>query len=102
MTTLSIKRGVRCFGVRPEIVLALQIAQHIYEAFDSNLVVTSLVEGEHTRASLHYTGCAVDLRLPNERPQEVVATLQSALGDDFDVILESDHVHVEFQPKTPY
>lgn len=102
MKTFSIKPGVRCFGVRPEVVLALHIAQHIYEAFDFDFVVTSLVEGTHTRASLHYTGCAADLRLPPSRAVEVVAALQSALGDDFDVVLEGDHVHMEFQPKAPY
>lgn len=93
---------MRCFGVRPEIVLALQVAHNIFEAFSFDLVVTSLLDGEHSRSSLHYTGCAADLRLPGSRAAEVVAALQHALGDDFDVILESDHIHIEFQPKASY
>ena len=26
--------------------------------------------------------------------------LSEALGEEFDVVLESDHIHIEFQPKT--
>lgn len=102
MIPFSIKPGVRVFGARPELVLALQIAHNVYEAFGFGLVVTSIMEGTHTRASLHYTGCAADLRLPPDRAAELVAALQYALGDDFDVVLEGDHVHLEFQPKAPY
>lgn len=98
----SIKPGVRCFGIRAELALALQIAANVYEAFDSDCVITSLIEGTHSKGSMHYAGVAADLRLPTSRAAEVVAALQSALGSDFDVVLEGDHVHVEFQPKAPY
>jgi hypothetical protein len=88
--------------MRPELGLALSIAQAVYAIHGSEFVITSVVEGEHKRASLHYTGCAADLRRPAIGAETLVARLTAALGDDFDVIFESDHIHVEFQPKAPY
>ena len=52
--------------------------------------------------SLHYAGCAVDLRFPPDNAAGLKAALAEALGGDYDVVLEADHIHVEFQPKTPY
>lgn len=99
---MRIKSGVRLLGLRPEVVLALQVADTILALSGADLVVTSAIDGTHTRASLHYTGCAVDLRRPAIRAAEIVQELKEALGADFDVILETDHVHCEFQPKAGY
>jgi len=101
---MEIKAGVRVLGVRPEIVLALMVMREIYTTHGqfAAFVVTSVVEGVHKRASLHYTGCAVDLRLPTADAAQIVASGKAALGDDFDVVIEADHLHLEFQPKTPY
>ena len=99
-----LKVGVRVLGLRPEMVLAAMIAQQVYASFGSEgwYVITSCVEGTHSRASLHYTGCALDLRRPPVNAEKIAAALKEALGDDYDAILEVDHIHVEFQPKTPY
>lgn len=101
---MSIKPGVRVLGVRPEIVLALAIVKDAYVTRDqgAQFVVTSIMEGTHKRASLHYMGCAADLRLPTQFAAEIVADAKARLGDDYDVILEGNHVHLEFQPKSPY
>jgi hypothetical protein len=88
--------------MRPELGLALSIAQAVYAVHGSEFAITSVVEGEHMRASLHYTGCAADLRVPAIGSDTLVARLKTALGDDYDVVLESNHIHVEFQPKAPY
>ena len=32
---------------------------------------------------------------------KLVARIKSCVGDDFDVLLEADHLHIEFQPKAP-
>lgn len=101
---MSIKPGVRVLGVRPEIVLALAILQDVFAKAGVPFVITSIMEGTHSRASLHYTGCAADLRRPPDtaRATELVGLAKAALGDDFDVLLESDHFHLEWQPKAPY
>lgn len=104
---LTIKPGVRCMGVNPEIVLALTVALGVFDRHGVDCVVTSLTEGRHRNASLHYVGAAVDLRtrhLPGgsrgAAAQAVGDQLRAALGEDFDVVVERDHIHLEFQPKS--
>ena len=99
---MKLKAGVRVLGLRPEMVLALLVLDSVFKAWGSEFVVTSAVEGEHMRASLHYTGSAVDVRLPTNAVNEIIAEAARALGEDFDVILETNHIHIEFQPKRPY
>jgi NO-binding membrane sensor protein with MHYT domain len=99
-----LKPGVRVLGLRPEMVLALAVMDTIYTTHNQAMVVTSVIEGVHSRASLHYTGMAADLRRPADAMilQRIIDDAKVALGDDYDVVLEVDHVHVEFQPKAPY
>ena len=101
---MQIKSGVRIYGIRPEVVLALLVAQHAYEQFGeaSRFVVTSVADGKHSQGSLHYVGCAVDLRLPRQARGSIINALKANLGPDFDVVLEGSHIHLEFQPKEAY
>ncbi len=64
-------------------------------------VITSARDGQHKSNSLHYQGKAIDLRIsdmPPGRERDVVRELQRALGSDFDIVLESDHIHLEYDP----
>ncbi len=102
---MKIKPGVRILGIRPEILLALMIAESLFNKENVELVITAAIDGKHSRASLHYTGAAVDLRirhLPLGGAEKIYGDLISALGSDYDVVLEKSHIHVEFQPKVPY
>lgn len=99
---LSIKAGVQVGGLRPEMILAVMVAERIWSGFGVELVITSALDGKHSQTSLHYAGCAVDFRtnqMASDAIQEAARTLKEALGQDFDVIIEKDHVHVEFQPR---
>ena len=98
---ISLKPGVRIFGVKPEIVLALQIAESVWQAqCGQPLVVTSVTDGRHMPESLHYQGLAADLRLPSVPDLEALrSALAVALGPEFDVILERDHYHLELDIK---
>jgi hypothetical protein len=61
-------------------------------------VVTSTYEGTHSPGSLHYVNRAIDLRLmPNSAL--VCDKIRKALGTAYDVVLEKDHIHVEFDPR---
>jgi len=100
---MRLKEGVKLAGIQPEIVLALQIAEQIYKDYGVELVVTSLLDGKHSSPnSLHYVGKAADLRtrdiLANRR-EEIRKKLADALGNEFDVILEADHYHIEMDLK---
>jgi hypothetical protein len=67
------------------------------------MVVTSVNDGSHSYSSLHYSGCAADLRIRNlpehTMPEDVANEIKERLGKDFDVIVEKDHIHMEYQPK---
>ena len=99
---LSLKAGVRITGMRPEILLAAVAAMEVYKAAGHDLMITACVDGRHMTGSLHYAGAAIDLRTRDVAPADVpklIAQIKSCLGDDFDVLLEVDHIHIEFQPK---
>lgn len=101
---MTLKAGVRITGVKPETVLALIVCDGVYRSLGYEMVVTSVCEGKHSRGSIHFVGMAFDLRISNLRQESVpmiVSRMKDQLGQDFDVVLESDHVHVEFEPKEP-
>jgi len=66
------------------------------------MIITSANDGKHGRNSLHYKDRAIDIRtrdLPHEKITALAAALQMELGDDWDVVVEKTHIHVEFDPK---
>ena len=74
----------------------------VYIHAGQGFTVTSLNDSKHSFKSLHYSGCAADLRtrdLKGITPEEMKVRLKDALGKDFDVVVESDHIHVEYDPK---
>lgn len=98
---LSIKPGVRVRGVSNEILLAIMVAQSVFEYFKEDMTITSITDGDHKAGSLHNTGDAVDLRTREVDPRfisQLVAQLQTSLGNSYDVVLEDDHIHVEYDP----
>lgn len=67
------------------------------------MVITSANDGKHKENSLHYKNLALDIRtrhLEKDEIQIVLNYLRTKLGGDYDVILESDHIHVEYDPKS--
>jgi hypothetical protein len=77
------------------------IAEAVYRQYGTDLVITSANDGKHMDGSLHYQGKALDFRTwtLNGREMMVHAQLKRELGDQYDTILEKDHIHIEFQPK---
>lgn len=99
---MNLKKGVNCSGVNPEILLALLVADGIYQDFGYDMTVTSLKDGKHMMKSLHYVGKAADIRISNVRKMDTIhifKALIEALTDDFDVVLEPTHIHIEYDPK---
>lgn len=99
---LALKPGVDPEGMRPEILLAVMVAADVYSEAGKDLVVTSLLDGDHRAKSYHYNGLAVDLRIHNldkVTQSTVTAKLRQRLTTDYDVVLEPDHIHIEFDKK---
>ena len=95
-----IKSGVDIRGLTPQMAIAYTIACRCYGQYDC--VITSASDGKHGPNSLHYKGQALDLRtrhLNGQGLQAVYHKLKESLGEQFDVVLESDHIHVEWDPK---
>lgn len=69
--------------------------------FRRDATVTSGADGSHEPESLHYKGLAIDLRTRDLTGAEsllLVHALREALDTNYDVVLESDHIHIEFDP----
>jgi len=63
------------------------------------IVITSALDGEHSAGSLHPYGKAIDVR-SRTIPDVFKARddIQKELGNDFDVVMEIDHLHIEYDP----
>jgi hypothetical protein len=82
---------------------AFIVAGEVYHEHGENCVLTSGTDSKHGEHSHHYKGCAIDLRtrdIPDDAvKQRIVEEIQFRLQSQFQVILEGDHIHVEFDPK---
>ena len=67
--------------------------------------ITSANDSIHHPESLHYENQAYDIRIWNiigsvkAGARAWAERMQVALGDDYDVLLERDHIHVEYDPE---
>lgn len=99
----SIKSSVSAKGIQPELVLGISIVISCFNDMGYNCVITSLLDSVHGAKSLHSSGFASDFRIKHISKAEdvylLVKNCRQCLGSDFDVVLESDHIHVEFDPK---
>jgi hypothetical protein len=96
MPSVRLKEGVNVQGLRSEMILAL------FYNYGSDVVITSGVDGKHSETSRHYVGLGEDFRIWYLKPEDlpkVAEELQQALGEQYYVRLESDHIHVSFKPR---
>ena len=106
---MEFKNGVY-LKIQPEMAMALPLIDGAYHDIDADAecVVTSANDSRHMDGSLHYEGLAVDLRTRDLHPdaiQRLVLALRRRLNGDekanrpYQVIVESDHIHVEHDPQ---
>ena len=89
-------------SVKHEICWAMDIIDQNHKLwFGRDAEFTSLVDGKHSETSLHYAGLAGDLRIwyMKDLRDKFVIEIVNWLGPRYDVVLEENHVHFEFQPK---
>jgi len=96
---MLIKAGVDISRLNREIRRALTICGNIGRVYMEDLVVTSTYDGNHSPGSLHYSNDAFDIRRPKIHWDEYTLELGHVLSEDYDVVLESDHIHIEYDPK---
>lgn len=97
---MMLKQGVNPLGMRPEILIAAIVANEVYAIHGHNLVITSITDGKHGDNSYHYDGLAIDCRTfyfhEKDEIQSVATEIKERLANLYDVIVESDHIHIEF------
>ena len=101
-TLLKLKNGVNPSQIKPEINLAIMVALSIWSRQNEPvLTITSVADSKHGLTSLHYVGYAIDIRIRelHSNPKELADVLRDSLVSDYDVILEGNHIHLEYQPK---
>ncbi len=91
-------------GVMPKnlVIAAAAINAALILGAPSDVWITSGTDGTHMKGSKHYEGNALDLRRKNMTPDvlaQYLLVLKERLGRDYDVVLERDHIHVEYDPK---
>ncbi len=101
---MKCKEGVTVYGLRQELIFASFVADTVYHAItDSGVVITAAVEDGHN-SYVHLNGCAIDIRTryPGSTRQfsadlktRLMTALKDALTDEFDIVLEDNHIHIE-------
>lgn len=103
--------SVRPKDLAPQLVLAMIAIKEIYDhTFPPNVlqaypfVITSLNDNKHMQGSLHYEGRAFDLRIwafqkNQDALKNFIAQCKKALGVGYDIVLESTHIHVEYDDR---
>lgn len=104
---LQLKTSVKLTGLQPQMVLAALIADSLYERSSLLLRITSANDSTHKPGSKHYDGLALDLgtkledgsQYTNILKVNLASELRLALGPEYDVVVEANHLHIEFDPK---
>lgn len=100
--TIKTKPGANYNDLAPEMKHACAVATTVYANHDYVAVLTSGKDGVHKRQSLHDIGLAGDFRtrqLRDEIKATIVTEIQKELGPEYEVLLESDHIHIEYDPR---
>lgn len=98
---MRVKSGV-VLSLEPHFAAQLEVIDGIFRYVSPvDMVITSARDGFHVSGSKHYTGNAIDLRrvgLSAQELAEIVFRLRRDLPLDFDVVVEVDHIHIEYDP----
>ena len=96
------KLGVDISRLHDAIRKKLNIIEHVFQRNNHEPVITSTYCDNHSPSSLHYQNKAIDLRskgIMSHTQKAIMEELKMHLGDDYDVILEGNHYHIEYDPK---
>ena len=107
---IKFKKGVKVDGITKECIYAMSVADNYFNLYlDRDIVVTSVNDGRHMKKSKHYEGNAFDLRtwttdtsgvqIDKEEKQCIGANIYKRLGNKYDLLVEKDHIHIEYDPK---
>lgn len=96
------KHGVFCHVFREELARVLHHASVWSEIAGIGVEVNALADSTHGASSLHPWDLAADLDTDGDKPADLAQLhgyLARVLGAEYDVLLEGDHVHVEWDAR---
>jgi uncharacterized protein YcbK (DUF882 family) len=99
---MRLKEGATLQGVQWQMFDAALKVEDVYGRYGHELTITSGTDGQHSPKSLHYKGLALDFRtrnVPQTQLPKIEREIKQALGNDYDVVFEGDHFHVEYDPE---
>lgn len=109
MIFYSFKAGVSPDGLKVPLRTKLQDIGAVYHKLTYQIMrITSTTDGKHMEGSKHYNGGAIDIGIrssatwqffPIALRRTLVEEISALLGHDYDVVLEDDHIHIEYDPK---
>ena len=109
---MQLQSNVRVQGIKPEILLAMVIINTVFEKREMEMVVTSVVDGNHDggefATSSHYAGMSFDCVWPggpilegvDTLQQKIMAEIKELLGSQYFVTVNTPRtqLHVSFMP----
>lgn len=108
---ITLKAGVSLDKLTPQAVLAMMVCADVLEDYARTpLTITSVgpevtekTSGHliHKAGSLHYKGRAFDFRtrtMTDTQRSDAIEEMKARLGNEFDVVMEADHGHIEWDP----
>ncbi len=104
--TIQFKKYVSRACLQPQMLLALSRIEQIYNKYGYSLTVTSTDDGHHSKNSLHYHGLACDIRsrelsdTDHANLNNDIRTKLTELDPKYQVVVESTHIHVEYDRRS--
>lgn len=83
------------------IIAAAAVNAKNFLVFQTNTTITSGEDGQHMEGSKHYSDNALDFRTNDMTITQVeqwADEMRKRLGLEYQVIVERDHLHVEWDP----
>lgn len=96
---MVVKLGVDTSRLNREIRQTLNMVEREFNLYNWEAVVTCTYEGTHEPGSLHYADDAYHVKKPPHSETLVLESIRRDLGKDFNVIVELDCYHIEYDPK---
>ena len=98
--TIFTKPGIQVYGLKPEALFGIIVCHSVFSDHGQKFTLTSVTDTAPDRLpkSLHKEGYAFDIRIRDLRgvlAGVMASRLREALGSEFTVVEEPDHIHVE-------
>jgi len=85
--------------LRPEMRHGVFACEYVMNKYGEELTITWIRGGKHKEGSLHAKRRAIDGLLPGVRQAEIFGEIKDLIGPEYDLVIEEDHFHLEWDPK---